>query len=517
VSLHDHPTEEPYGFALPFLRALTAGCFQNHGTFLRVGQYLNPSQIVGPARSSSLEPTEHEVARAMVEAMQTVYRKTGKPPSAVAMLQQLRAQYESGLVTWEIVERVPALLDAGEDTTADPEVTIQQAADVIRASLRRRAIREGVADYGRKRDLSKIVQLETLAERVGKPLAEQGGNPFLRISADALFADLGPIPWLVQALDIAPGAPTLIAGYGFAGKTIFAQALALAIAAGLELALDLFPIRGGHVLHLDYEQGRRLTLDRYQRLARGLGITPAQLAGKLDVVCLPTRYLGGDGAEDFLCREVENHAACIIDPFRAACPGADENSSKDVRPVLDMFTRVSERTGCVMIDLHHARKPQKDAKGGARMAIRGSGDFYAGHGSVLVFDAEKGGPTNVSHDKARISGKTHEDFVLLIQDSVGDDGEPALLVTASQKLTPDEDEVAAGRLADAMERVAKVLLNHPEPSVRELRKLTRMNHELLGAALDGLEREGRLVREPAQRRGGGTTLRLVRDETERET
>jgi hypothetical protein len=61
----------------------------------------------------------------------------------------------------------------------------------------------------------------------------------------------------------------LIAGYGFTGKTIAAQALALAIASGGRV-WDMFAARSGRVLHLDYEQGQRLTNERYQRLARGV-------------------------------------------------------------------------------------------------------------------------------------------------------------------------------------------------------------------------------------------------------
>jgi len=100
------------------------------------------------------------------------------------------------------------------------------------------------------------------------------------IGVPEIFAPLPPVPWLVEGLDKSPGAVNLIAGYGFTGKTIAAQALALAIASG-GCVWDMFTARSGRVLHLDYEQGQRLTNERYQRLARGSKLDPNEVGDRL--------------------------------------------------------------------------------------------------------------------------------------------------------------------------------------------------------------------------------------------
>ncbi len=267
------------------------------------------------------------------------------------------------------------------------------------------------------------------------------GGPFLPRSAEQpatkttrlldvaeIFAPLPAVNWLCQGLDVAPGAPMLVAGYGFSGKTVALQDFALAVAMGSGLhgpggglVWGAFPVRRGRVLHLDYEQGAYLTRMRYQRLARARGIDPRDLVGRLTYAPLPDWYLDGDTTDE-LSRLSEGCDLIIVDSFRAACPRTDENSS-EARIPLDHLGRVSERTGTAIAAVHHARKPAKDSQGGARMSVRGSGALYDACGSVLVFSAAKGEPISVTHEKARISGRPHEDFRLWIED-VEIDGDP---------------------------------------------------------------------------------------------
>ena len=229
-----------------------------------------------------------------------------------------------------------------------------------------------------------------------------------------LSTALPNIPWLCKELSIAPGAPTLVAGFGFSGKTVSLQSLALSVAAGRQ-AWGRFDVGQGPVLHVDYEQGRHLTQLRYQRLAIEMGIWQDELAGKLDLLTLPPTYLDADGELDRLSQLCEGKRLCIIDSLKAAFPSADENSS-DVRKHLDGLTRVSEATGCVFAVIHHARKPSKDHTGMAAMAVRGSGAIFDSCGGVFLFVGEKNRPTAVIHDKARITGRTSPDFALEVTD-----------------------------------------------------------------------------------------------------
>lgn len=237
----------------------------------------------------------------------------------------------------------------------------------------------------------------------------------------ALCEPLPPIPWVCEGLGLAPGAPSLIAGYGYSRKTMALQSLAVSVAAGKPV-WGVYGARSGRVIHLDYEQGRRVTQERYQRLARGMGCELQDLpAGSLRVASMPRVYLDEAGIEDELVRLCTAVTVAIVDSLRAAFPHADENSS-EVRNYLDILGRVSERTGCAFLVIHHARKPTRDDAGGTTYAIRGSSALFDACQSVYVFAGEKDAPTVVHHQKDRVRGVTLADFGLTAEDLSGASG-----------------------------------------------------------------------------------------------
>ena len=277
-------------------------------------------------------------------------------------------------------------------------------------------------------------------------------DPFPKLGAPEIFAPLPPIGYVIRAIDLCPGAPALWAGYGYSGKTAAAQSAALAIAGGVGKVWDCFAAPRGRALHLDYEQGSRLTRERYQRLGFAASLGPSDLGDRLSLVTMPTRYLDQPAAESDLERIAAGYQLVIVDSLRAAAPTVDENSS-EVRRTLDMLSRVSERTAAAFVVIHHARKPNTTQQGGAKMAIRGSGALFDAAGSVLVFEAEKGEPARVSHEKARSSGILCDDFLLTISD-LPDSADPraGLLVAASSAPSREdqvEDQARARRLARA--------------------------------------------------------------------
>ncbi len=309
----------------------------------------------------------------------------------------------------------------------------------------------------------------------------------------AIFAPLPPVPWLCQALDVAPGAPVLVAGYGFSGKTLAAQDLALAVATGTP-AWGRFPVRAGRVLHLDYEQGSYLTRSRYQRLAAGRAIDPTELERRLLFAPMPPWYLDGDSADE-LARLSDGRDLVVIDSFRAACPRTDENSS-DARIPLDRLTRISETSGATFLVIHHARKPSQNATGGARMSVRGSGALYDACGSVLVFGGEKGEPVTVEHEKARISGRPHEAFQLWIED-VDHAGDPrgGLRVSVLTSTPPDK-QTPTQRFQELQDRVLAVVVAQGgsfRGGSNLLARAVEARKADTGDALEELMRQGRLV------------------------
>jgi hypothetical protein len=200
-------------------------------------------------------------------------------------------------------------------------------------------------------------------------------------SVSAVFAPQPPVPWVVRDLYLAPGRPALVAGYGYSAKTVSCMSLLLAVASGEDVWGRYRVFEPGHVVHIDHEQGGRATRLRYQRLARGMGISQDALGDRLHVACLPRSFrMSSPDAEDVLSQACRGMAVCLIDSLRASTPGIDENDSA-IRECLDVLLRVSERTGCAFVVIHHAGKGGKDKD--ARERNRGSSAIFDACGLVL--------------------------------------------------------------------------------------------------------------------------------------
>jgi hypothetical protein len=273
-----------------------------------------------------------------------------------------------------------------------------------------------------------------------------GRGAIFTLDATAMAEPLPQVPFLVEALGISAGPPTCFAGYGFSRKTLALQDLALSVAIGKSV-WGVHAVKKGRSLHLDYEQGDRVTRERYQRLAIGRDINLADVGSALHFAAYPDVYLDNEGGADAYERAVEGFTFVLLDSFRAACPSADENKS-DVRKHLDKLARVSERTGAVFVIILHARKPQqqtqKDARESssseARYSIRGSGALYDGLSSAFVLVGEKERPTRVHHEKCRNRGTTVEDFGLSTEDvAIGGNPRAGLRVVHLSREQLDED------------------------------------------------------------------------------
>lgn len=319
-----------------------------------------------------------------------------------------------GAGKWSLVAEPARLALAGRDVVivADADEPGKKHAHDVAESLRpvARSVVIVAAPAPHKDPADLLAAGGTVADLV--PLERPPLSPdWNLLDVSELAKALPPVPWVCEPLGLAPGAISLVAGYGYSRKTMAMQSLGLSVAAGKPI-WGLFSARRGPFVHLDYEQGRRLTQERYQRLARGMGFELADLApGALRVGCMPRIYLDEKETFDSLVRLVDGAAFVLVDSLRAAFPHADENSS-EVRSYLDVLSRVSERTGAAFAVIHHARKPQQGNDTGATFAIRGSSALFDACQSVYVFIGEKNTPTTVHHQKDRIRGACLDDFGL---------------------------------------------------------------------------------------------------------
>lgn len=328
------------------------------------------------------------------------------------------------------------------------------------------------------------------------------------LGGSEIFAPLGPIPYLLEVLDICPGAPTLFAGLGFSAKTLLAHALGLAVACGAP-TWGAYPVQPGRVVFLDFEQGQYLTRRRIQRMARGMGLVPD--GDDLRLASMPPMYLDDGAAESELRTLCQDVSLLVVDSLSASCPSLDENAAS-ARRVLDMLGRVSEATGCVVVVIHHARKPSAQAEGGARAAIRGSGALFDACGSVVCFERQSDGTIRLTHEKARMSGKLAEPIHVSIIDTDG--GGLAVEAREAPPPVPKADQEAAraeesaARSKAQVERVAEqlfeILAAHPGLSGRQWEDLakakTGTGTRTVRPAMAALIAEGRVVTTPGPNR-----------------
>lgn len=258
-------------------------------------------------------------------------------------------------------------------------------------------------------------------------------DPWAMMGIGAMAAPIEDIQWVVEQLGIAPGAVTIFGGAGYSGKTLLLQMLMLSIASGESLWGE-FAVGKGVCRHFDFEQGPRLTRERYQRGARGLGFELGDLPdGVLGLYSLPDGRLDDKGAEDTLVRLLEGVDVSVMDAYRGAFPTAQENDSGS-RSHLDMLMRVSERTRCAIITIAHSRKIGEDDD--PRSSLRGSGALFDAAQTVYMLDGAPGRPIHVHNTKDRLLGIDRETFGLRIED-VAHDGDPRWGLRASYVSSAD--------------------------------------------------------------------------------
>lgn len=269
---------------------------------------------------------------------------------------------------------------------------------------------------------------------------------------DDLEQPMPALSYLVRELGLVagPGAPHLVAGYGFSGKTFAVQSMLLSLAAGLPV-WGAFPIaRPLRVLHVDLEQGE-LTQRRYQRLSRTMGIDMRTLGDRLAVAVMPRLKIKA-GETRWIDLMVDRDVV-VVDSLRAGCGGSENDS--EFRAALDMLGEISHATSCRPMAIHHAKKPSDDDTE-ARYSIRGSSAIYDAVDSAYIFSGARGEPVRVEHVKARSHGDLEADRALVFHDvAIGGDPKGGLRlevigmdVLATAKASREQEDRRAKAVAD---------------------------------------------------------------------
>lgn len=194
-----------------------------------------------------------------------------------------------------------------------------------------------------------------------------------------------PVQYLVHGM-IPRGSVVMLAGYGSSLKSWIAFDLAYAAATGGKW-LERAETKESLVAYFDFETNLRQCGTRLFKLASG---RKTEIPRKLRVLERPEAL---DSAEMEarlleLCRKTK---LVIIDSFRAAVPGMEENDSRS-RIVIDMLGRVAAATRCTFVVVHHAKK--SGARGGKqsdpREVLRGSSALFDAPDVIIGVHLQRG-------------------------------------------------------------------------------------------------------------------------------
>jgi hypothetical protein len=315
------------------------------------------------------------------------------------------------------------------------------------------------------------------------------GGPKLGVD---LLQSFGPVSFLSRELGFTDGAgpPHMIAGADTSGKTLLSQHLLLSLAAGRSLAGK--PRKPLRCLHLDYEQGKKTTAQRYQRLANAMGIDLRSLneRGALSLLVAPRVLLRPEDRDDWR-KLLFGHDVVLIDSFCCATMGvADENSST-IRGPLDLLTALSEETRCRPILIHHFNKDSPTTVD----RLRGSSAIRQAVDCLWTLRAEKevsGKDSEILARNERPSrdvGDRAAPFGFTICDVAKDNPKWGLSVTlcAAQAISSRRAKEEAAQ-AESLERASvtrllEMLAAHPAETIYELSLRLKQRKDLTARAI----------------------------------
>jgi AAA domain/DnaB-like helicase N terminal domain len=381
----------------------------------------------------------------------------------------------------------------------------QHARTVREKSVLRDAIRQGQLASAEARlangDAATLAsgwsqRFASIAEALGAVGAQRKAKV---LSIADICGPLPPLSYLVQGLGLVAGpcAPHMITGYGFSGKTMALQSLLLSLAAGRSVWGAYTTGAARRVLHVDLEQGERLTRERYQRLMRGMALEPEDVGDRLGLACYPDLSLRREHYDAWR-RLLDGVSVVGVDSFKASIGGIDENSS-DARYALDLCGELSHHTGATFLVISHARKPQKDALEG-RYSMRGSSALFDACDCVYALSASKGEPISVEQHKARSAGVLLDPFALQIVDVPrGHDLRWGVRVGVFgiEAVTEAREQAETERTAQTQRRcatkVCAFLAAQGECSGRRLREELGLSARTLASAISHLRETGAIV------------------------
>lgn len=276
------------------------------------------------------------------------------------------AQHDRSAKLWEIECR---LCEAG--------VEVEDIVNIIRLSNWNK--------YDGRHDEKKRIISEVLKAKAETEQATYSSKKSIR-SWDS-YEDLMGLStanpgWLVEGW-WQKGSHGIVAGEPKTYKSTFVADFAISVASGQPL-YGIFPVHTqGPVIMVQEENSPFLMKDRFTKITNHKGLLEGKVRVRsqttLDVTfppSLPIHLLNNKGfdfteedSRDELERKIKKvrPVLLVLDPLYLMLGGKDENSAKDVRPILNWLLSLRYTYGCAVVLVHHWNKGGQSPRGGQRM------------------------------------------------------------------------------------------------------------------------------------------------------
>jgi AAA domain len=321
--------------------------------------------------------------------------------------------------------------------------------------------------------------------RLTRPVSADATLPIVRVGE--IPSAEGTQRWLVEGLwgDASVG---VIGGAPKCAKTWLGLDLALSVATGTACLGKYAVPKPGPVLVYLAEDALPVVRQRIEGMARHRGLDFARV--EVYVITAPVLRLDRDPDRTRLWETTRRLGPrlLILDPL-VRLHGIDENHAGEVAELLAYFRQLQRQLDLAVLLVHHTRK---NAPGGvaAGAGLRGSGDIHAFGDSNLYLRRTKEHLVLSSEHRAAPAAPPIA-LALVATDAATTHLE--VIAELQDGSTPRTIEGQPHRLED---RVLELLGQGATLTRAKLRDSLGVKNEHLGAALESLERAGRLGRTP---------------------
>ena len=195
------------------------------------------------------------------------------------------------------------------------------------------------------------------------------------------------LSWMIEGLWTS-SAKGMLVGQPNLGKTWVALDMLISFVSGLPCLGRFMPQDSGPALLIEQEGSLTNLSRRFHMLAKGRNLHPGSLK-HLHHMSFQFPKLP-DNEKDIISLMKKQGIKFVVFDSLVRFHNKDENSSTDMRLILDSFTRINMETGASVLLIHHLAKQSTELKRGIWDRVRGTSDFVAWRDCMLGLEGDEG-------------------------------------------------------------------------------------------------------------------------------